>query len=157
MAEGIGRTLLETITRRGRDIGLHPVMALMVEGNETSVRLYQTVGFQHIGVPKEVGGKMARLLDVHLTRPVISPEFSRVFVIDYSGRGARYNVLDIFHGEEGRDFKVWSIDYGQILLRDAQERLLTAAGFSAVEFYGSYHFEPYDKEASSRLITVARK
>jgi len=41
---------------------------------------------------------------------VVSPEFSRVFVIDYSGRGARYNVLDILHGEEGRDFTVWSID-----------------------------------------------
>ena len=88
---------------------------------------------------------------------VVSPEFSRVFVIDYSGRGARYNVLDIFHGEQGRDFKVWGINYGQILLRDDQERLLTAAGFSAVEFYGSYHFEPYDKEASNRLITVARR
>jgi len=88
---------------------------------------------------------------------VISPEFSRVFVIDYSERGARYNVLDICHGEQGRDFKVWSIDYGQILLRDDQERLLTAAGFRTVDFYGSYHFEPYDKEASDRLIAVARK
>ena len=88
---------------------------------------------------------------------MISPEFSRVFVIDYSGRGARYNVLDIFHGEQGRDFKVWSIDYGQILLRDDQQRLLTAVGFTAVDFYASYRFEPYDKEASNRLIAVARK
>ena len=88
---------------------------------------------------------------------VITPEFSRVFVIDYSGRGARYNVLDIFHGAERRDFRVWSIDYGQILLRDDQERLLRDAGFRTVDFYGSYYFEPYDKEASSRLIAVARR
>ena len=80
-----------------------------------------------------------------------------MFVIDYSGHGACYNVLDIFHREQGRDFKVWSIDYGQILLRDDQERLLTAAGFTTVDFYGSYHFEPYDKEASDRLTAVARK
>ncbi len=30
-------------------------------------------------------------------------DFSRVFVIDYLGWGARYNVLDILHSEKGRD------------------------------------------------------
>lgn len=84
-------------------------------------------------------------------------DFLRVFVIDRFGRGARYNVLDIFHGERGHDFKVWSIDYANILLRDDQERLLKASGFKSVDFYGSYRFEPYDKEASDRLIAVAHK
>ena len=84
-------------------------------------------------------------------------DFSRVFVIDYFGWGARYNVLDIFHGERAHDFKVWSIDYANILLRDDQDRLLKASGFKSVDFYGSYHFEPYDKEASDRLIAVAHK
>ena len=93
--------------------------------------------------------------DLHLA--VNRNECSRVFVIDYFGRGARYNVLDIFHGERGHDFKVCDIDYANILLRDDQERLLKASGFRAVNFYGSYHFEPYDKEASDRLIAVAHK
>jgi glycine/sarcosine N-methyltransferase len=84
-------------------------------------------------------------------------EFSRLFVIDYFDQGARYNILDIFHSEEARDFKVWSVDYPQMLLEDDQERLLTASGFGAVDFYGTYRFDPYDKEASDRLIAVARK
>lgn len=84
-------------------------------------------------------------------------EVSRLFVIDYCGRGAQYHVLDIFHGEEERDLKVWSVDYPCILLRDEQERLLKASGFGAVDFYGTYWFDPYDKEASDRLIVVAHR
>jgi hypothetical protein len=44
-----------------------------------------------------------------------------------------------------------------MLLKDDQERLLKASGFGAVDFYGTYRFDPYDKEASDRLIAVARK
>lgn len=84
-------------------------------------------------------------------------EFSRLFAIDYLGRGARYNILDIFHGEEKKEFKVWCVEYPRMLLRDDQDRLLGEAGFRAVEFYGSYQFAPYDKEKSHRLIAVAHK
>ena len=84
-------------------------------------------------------------------------DFSRLFVIDYFNQGARYNVLDIFHGDEVGDFKVWSTEYPYILLRDDQDRLLRASGFDTVDFYGSYHFDPYDKETSNLLIAVARK
>jgi glycine/sarcosine N-methyltransferase len=82
-------------------------------------------------------------------------EFSRLFVIDYLGQGARYNILDIHHGEEESGLKVWSVEYPRMLLRDDQERLLRAADFQNVAFYGSYRFEPYDKEASRLLIAVA--
>jgi len=88
---------------------------------------------------------------------VNTKEFSRLFVMDYFDQGARYNILDIFHSEEARDFKVWSVDYPQILLKDDQERLLKASGFGAVDFYGSYRCDPYDKQASNLLIAVARK
>jgi glycine/sarcosine N-methyltransferase len=88
---------------------------------------------------------------------VNTQEFSRLFVMDYFDQGARYNILDIFHSEEARDFKVWSVDYPHMLLKDDQERLLKASGFGAVDFYGTYHFDPYDKEASGRLIAVAHK
>jgi glycine/sarcosine N-methyltransferase len=88
---------------------------------------------------------------------VNTKEFSRLFVMDYLDQGARYNILDIFHSEEASDFKVWSVDYPQMLLKNDQERLLKASGFRAVDFYGSYRFDPYDEEASDRLIAVARK
>jgi glycine/sarcosine N-methyltransferase len=84
-------------------------------------------------------------------------DFSRLFVIDYLDRGARYNVLDIFHSEECSDFKVWSTDYPLILLKDDQERLLKASGFGEVDFYGTYRFGPYDRETSDLLIAVAHK
>ena len=83
--------------------------------------------------------------------------FSRLFVIDYVGESARYNVLDIFHSDEADELKVWSVDYARVYLRDDQERLLRASGFRSITFYGSYGFEPYSLEASDLLIAVARK
>jgi glycine/sarcosine N-methyltransferase len=84
-------------------------------------------------------------------------EFTRLFVIDYLGEGARYNVLDIWHGEEARGLKVWSVEYPRMYLRDDYERLLAAARFGTIDFYGSYQFAPYDKETSDRLIVIARR
>jgi SAM-dependent methyltransferase len=83
-------------------------------------------------------------------------EFTRLFVIDYLGMGARYNIVDINRGGDASELEVWSVDYANILLEDDQRRLLQAAGFASVEFYGSYRFQPYDKEESQRLIAVAQ-
>ena len=83
-------------------------------------------------------------------------DFTRLFVIDYSGTGARYNIVDVNRGGGSAELQVWSVDYPHILLQDDQHRLLQSAGFAAAEFYGSYRFEPYDKEESQRLIAVAR-
>ena len=83
-------------------------------------------------------------------------DFSRLFVIDYLERTAQYNILDIFHSEEVRELKVWSAEL-YVLLRDDQERLLKAAGFHTVDFYGTFDFDPYDKETSNKLIAVAHK
>jgi glycine/sarcosine N-methyltransferase len=88
--------------------------------------------------------------------PVVNrPDFSRLFVIDYEDRGAHYNVIDIFHSETRQEFRVWTAHYHIMLLRDDLERLLKHAGFGAIEFYGSYRFEPYDKTSSDILIAVA--
>ncbi len=89
---------------------------------------------------------------------VNTPDFSRLFVIDYyAEHSARYNIVDISHSAETNEMQTWSTDYPCLLLRDGQERLLKAAGFRAMEFYGTYQFDPYDKEVSQRLIVVAHK
>ncbi|MCU0612287.1 MAG: class I SAM-dependent methyltransferase [Candidatus Eisenbacteria bacterium] len=88
---------------------------------------------------------------------VMNRDFTRLFVIDYIGAGARYNVLDIVHGETSREFKAWSIDYPMMLLRDDYVRLLNEAQFSTVDCYGSYAFSPYDPEQSRLLIVVAER
>ncbi|MGD9146875.1 MAG: methyltransferase domain-containing protein [Anaerolineae bacterium] len=83
-------------------------------------------------------------------------DFSRIFAIDYLERTARYNVLDIHHGEERRGLEVWSIEL-TVLLQADQQRLLEQAGFRSVEFFGSFVFDPYDRTASNRLIAVAQR
>ena len=84
-------------------------------------------------------------------------DFSRLFVIDYLDAGARYNIVDTHRGGEGEELEVWSVEYPRILLHDDQRRLLRVTGFAPVEFYGSYRFEPYDKEQSRVLIAVAQR
>jgi ubiquinone/menaquinone biosynthesis C-methylase UbiE len=83
-------------------------------------------------------------------------DFSRLFVIDYRGRGALYNVVDLFHGAGRDEMKVWSIEYPHMLLRDDYDTLLREAGFESVVYYGGYKSEPYDAETSQRLIVIAR-
>jgi glycine/sarcosine N-methyltransferase len=90
--------------------------------------------------------------------PVVNrPDFSRILVIDYLGRGARYNVLDLFHGAGRSEFTVWSREYPLMLLQDDYATLLKTAGFGEVVFYGNYNFEPYDKAESNMLLTVAKR
>jgi L-amino acid N-acyltransferase YncA len=64
--EGIGRKLMQALLDKGQKAGLHTVLARIAEGNEVSVHLHQAMGFQHIGIMKEVGKKFNRLLDVYL-------------------------------------------------------------------------------------------
>jgi len=68
--QGIGRKLFGAIIREGQKVGLHTVIARIAEGNEISVHLHESVGFQHVGVMREVGRKFGRLLDVYLMQKI---------------------------------------------------------------------------------------
>lgn len=85
------------------------------------------------------------------------PEVTRVFVIDYYGAGARYNIVDVDHRHPDGELQVWSTDYPNVLLRDDYRRLLPAAGFAPLHFFGGYNFGLYDKQTSHRLIVVAER
>jgi ubiquinone/menaquinone biosynthesis C-methylase UbiE len=84
-------------------------------------------------------------------------DFTRLFVIDYFDPGARFNVVDLFHDPSRKDMQVWSICYNRVFLRDDVEGALRKVGFHRYAFYGSYEFQPYDKEMSGMLIAVAEK
>jgi len=71
---GVGRRLLEDIMRQGEKVGLHVVIARIVEGNSESIHLHESVGFEHIGVMREVGRKFGRLLDVRLMQRIYRSE-----------------------------------------------------------------------------------
>ncbi|MBI5966794.1 MAG: N-acetyltransferase [Deltaproteobacteria bacterium] len=67
---GIGKKLLQAIVREGEKVGLHTVIARIAEGNKISVHLHESVGFEHIGIMREVGRKFGRLLDVYLMQKI---------------------------------------------------------------------------------------
>ena len=68
--KGTGRKLLETIVLEGEKAGLHSIIARIAEGNQMSIHLHQSVGFEHIGIMKEVGRKFGRLLDIYLMQKI---------------------------------------------------------------------------------------
>jgi glycine/sarcosine N-methyltransferase len=85
-----------------------------------------------------------------------TPDCTRVFAMDYFEKTVRYNILDLLRGPGGTELKTWSAKL-TVLLHDEQERLLKAAGFRRVDFFGSYDFSSYNKEPSNQMITVAQK
>ena len=70
---GVGRRLLEALILEGKKVGLHTVIARITEGNEQSVHLHETAGFEHIGIMREVGQKFGKLLDVCLMQKIYTP------------------------------------------------------------------------------------
>jgi len=64
--KGIGRALLVELVRLARQHGFHTVMARIVDGHEASITLHQAVGFELVGIERQVGRKFGKWLDVAL-------------------------------------------------------------------------------------------
>ena len=60
----IGTLLLGELLVIARDSGFHGCMARIADGNEASIRLHATRGFELVGVEREVGRKFNRWIDV---------------------------------------------------------------------------------------------
>lgn len=63
---GIGKKLMKEIVKKGKQAGLHAIISRIGEGNQVSVYLHKIVGFEHVGIYKEVGYKFGKRLDVYL-------------------------------------------------------------------------------------------
>ena len=61
---GVGRALLTAIVDVADGRGFHSVIARIVGGHDASIRLHRAVGFDLVGVEREVGRKFGRWLDV---------------------------------------------------------------------------------------------
>jgi L-amino acid N-acyltransferase YncA len=61
---GVGRSLLTSIIDVADGRGFHSVIARIVGGHDASIRLHRAVGFDLVGVEREVGRKFGRWLDV---------------------------------------------------------------------------------------------
>ena len=63
---GVGRALLAELVEVADTRGFHTVMARIVGGHDASIGLHRSLGFELVGVEKEVGRKFSRWLDVVL-------------------------------------------------------------------------------------------
>ncbi len=61
---GVGRAVLEELVRLAASHGFHTVVARIVGGNEASIALHRSCGFEVVGVEREVGRKHGRWIDV---------------------------------------------------------------------------------------------
>ncbi len=68
--KGIGKKLMESIINEGKNVGLHVVISRITEGNEKSIYLHKSVGFEYLGIMKEVGIKFGKRLDVYLMQKI---------------------------------------------------------------------------------------
>jgi phosphinothricin acetyltransferase len=62
--KGIGRMLMTELIDTARDHGFHSMIARIVSSNDASIALHRRVGFETVGVEKEVGRKLGKWLDV---------------------------------------------------------------------------------------------
>jgi len=56
--------------QEGEKAGLHTVLARITTGNTISIHLHEAVGFEHVGIMREVGEKFGRILDVLLMQRI---------------------------------------------------------------------------------------
>ena len=56
--------------------GFHAVFARIVGGHEASIGVHRSLGFEVVGVEREVGRKFGRWLDVVVMELLLSPEAS---------------------------------------------------------------------------------
>ena len=61
---GIARLLMEYLIERARESGFHSIIARIEASGEASLALHRAVGFELVGVEREVGRKFNRWLSV---------------------------------------------------------------------------------------------
>jgi len=60
---GVGRTLYGALIDRARERGLHTLIAVITPPNPASAALHRSLGYEYIGVTREVGWKFERWHD----------------------------------------------------------------------------------------------
>lgn len=68
---GVGRALLAELVDVAAARGFHTMMARIVGGHDASIGLHRSLGFELVGVEKEVGRKFGRWLDVVLMQRML--------------------------------------------------------------------------------------
>lgn len=61
---GVGRSLMQMLIQRARELEKHVMMAAIESENRASVHMHQQLGFIHVGQMRQVGCKFGRWLDL---------------------------------------------------------------------------------------------
>jgi len=61
---GLGSALLGELVSAAREQGYHVILALVVAGNEASLKVHEKLGFERVGLLKQVGRKFDTWLDL---------------------------------------------------------------------------------------------
>lgn len=61
---GIGKALMAALIERARAIGKHVMVAGIEAGNVGSIRLHERLGFEEVGLLRQVGTKFGKWLDL---------------------------------------------------------------------------------------------
>jgi L-amino acid N-acyltransferase len=69
--QGLGRVLLAELLDTAEKSGFHAVFARIVGGHDASIGLHAELGFEQVGVEREVGRKFNRWLDVVLMEKIL--------------------------------------------------------------------------------------
>ena len=69
-SRGIGKQLVKAVLSEGEKAGLHTVLSRIAGDYQVSIHLHSQLGFEHIGVMKEVGKKFGQLLDVYMMQKI---------------------------------------------------------------------------------------
>jgi L-amino acid N-acyltransferase YncA len=69
--KGVGKELLSSLLTEAKKFRLHTLIARITDGNQTSIEIHKKLGFQHVGVLKEVGFKFGRQIDVTLMQKIL--------------------------------------------------------------------------------------
>lgn len=70
---GVGKALLTELVATARRHGFHTVIGRIVGGHDASIALHRAVGFELVGVEREVGRKHGRWLDVVVMQLLLGP------------------------------------------------------------------------------------
>lgn len=69
--KGVGRALMAEIVEIAEARGFHTVIAHIVADHEASIRLHRSLGFELVGIEREVGRKFGRWLDVAIMQKML--------------------------------------------------------------------------------------
>jgi L-amino acid N-acyltransferase YncA len=70
-AQGVGRLLLSSLVDMARAHGFHSVVGRIVGGQDASIALHRSCGFELVGVEREIGRKFGRWLDVAIMQRLL--------------------------------------------------------------------------------------